>query len=420
MTRQRQNGDRPTRRARTIAAKAADLTARPMLLAHIQDLLESGDLDGTSTQIYESMIGAWLAREKSFVNSVHLRRFSGELAVDIYKNRERRGFERIPAQEALLLATKLAVPLQGWQLRGRSLLNRDAEGNLKFAHRSIMEYLFVDKFIEDPENARVQIWTDQMKRFWWERVTRAFHRLGPDKGDPFHSSSVSELIEEARNKGDLRDLLGVYPKPLFCLSKSARNHADEGSLHSYLLQFASMNQSSKRWIRKMPCLFQEIRGQNFSNDFTLFPIAMLRILEETSINEALGILRDQQTETHRAEDRGCIIDFTTGLLWQAQATSQISYSVAAQNAQVYKGVLGSWRIPTLQEALSLLPTSTNSYAEFPACYPFSLFDNWGDAFWTTDRLFKSDHIFCSLLGETPVGWGDYPARLRLVKTLFVE
>ena len=170
----------------------------------------------------------------------------------------------------------------------------------------------------------------------------------------------------------------------------------------------------------MPCLFQEIRGQNFSNDFTLFPIAMLRILEETSINEALGILRDQQTETHRAEDRGCIIDFTTGLLWQAQATSQISYSVAAQNAQVYKGVLGSWRIPTLQEALSLLPTSTNSYAEFPACYPFSLFDNWGDAFWTTDRLFKSDHIFCSLLGETPVGWGDYPARLRLVKTLFVE
>jgi len=50
-------------------------------------------------------------------------------------------------------------------MRGRSLLNRDAEGNYKFAHRSIMEYLFVRRLVSGDEGCREEILTDQMKQF---------------------------------------------------------------------------------------------------------------------------------------------------------------------------------------------------------------------------------------------------------------
>jgi hypothetical protein len=69
-------------KARQIATQIRDLTVRPMILAHIPDLLES-DANFTYTfQIYEEMVSAWLRREQPLVkDTTTLRAFSEYLAL---------------------------------------------------------------------------------------------------------------------------------------------------------------------------------------------------------------------------------------------------------------------------------------------------------------------------------------------------
>jgi hypothetical protein len=159
-------------RARRIALKLVkkipNLSVRPMLLAHVEDLINSNHKIQYSFELYEEMVDAWLTREQGFVPNVEdLRNFSERLAVNLYSNAPRRGSERIPMIDLMVSARGLEIPLDDWVLTGRSLLNRDAEGNWKFAHRSIMEYLVVSRFLRDfavEEGLGVE-WTDQMNKF---------------------------------------------------------------------------------------------------------------------------------------------------------------------------------------------------------------------------------------------------------------
>jgi hypothetical protein len=134
-----------------------------------------------SYELYEEMVEAWIEREKGFVEKPEaLRDFSKRLAVDLYLNRAKRGAERIPKDELTDLAKEWNVPISDHKLSGRSLLNRDADGNFKFAHRSIMEYLFVQSFLQDPRCLTVE-WTDQMNSFLWESFQKEVrsNREGP-------------------------------------------------------------------------------------------------------------------------------------------------------------------------------------------------------------------------------------------------
>ncbi|MCP4688613.1 MAG: hypothetical protein GY859_11220, partial [Desulfobacterales bacterium] len=135
------------RKALAMALKIPLLSARPMLLAHIPDVVEAGGEITYVFQLYDIMIEAWLERESAWVEKAPLREFSERIAIDLYVNREARGMERVSYDDLPELAENWDIPLEQWQLSGRSLLNRDAEGNFKFAHRSIMEYLFVQRFL---------------------------------------------------------------------------------------------------------------------------------------------------------------------------------------------------------------------------------------------------------------------------------
>lgn len=154
------------KQAAALVRKIPLLSVRPMLLAYIPDLLESSKHVEYSFQLYEVMIEQWLARESRWVKPEDLRQFSERLAVDLHRNKEQRGAERIPKAELEQLANAWGAPLEAWQVRGRSLLNRDGEGNYKFAHRSIMEYLFVKRLIEDDANCYDDVTlTDLMRKF---------------------------------------------------------------------------------------------------------------------------------------------------------------------------------------------------------------------------------------------------------------
>ena len=143
-----------------------------MLLSHIPDLIASGKPYKRPTEVYEAMIDAWLARESAFVDPDSLREFSLALAVNIFTWREKRGSETATRSTAQTIAAQMKVPLESWQFGGRSLLNRTADGLLKFSHRSLLEFLFIVAFLQNEQRIPKVAWTDQMKRFWWDMMER--------------------------------------------------------------------------------------------------------------------------------------------------------------------------------------------------------------------------------------------------------
>lgn len=166
------------KRSRAMIKQMGDLSARPMLLAHVDELLSFNRQFRFSFEIYEELVEAWLTREEKFISKQHLRDFCELAAVDIYSNRERRKAEKITPVELQRIADNIAPEVAHWQerersfLSNRSLLNRDAEGNRKFSHRSLMEYLVLRRLLRFSEKIAVPRWTDQMVKFHFEMGLR--------------------------------------------------------------------------------------------------------------------------------------------------------------------------------------------------------------------------------------------------------
>lgn len=136
------------RRAAGVVHRVPLLAVRPMLLTYIPDLIDSARPLSSSFEIYDVMVSKWFEREAPWVDPATLEAFSIRLALDLYMHREERGTERVSPDALRPLAEKWGVRLDGWQLRGRSLLNRDAAGQYKFSHRSIMEFLVAKAIVE--------------------------------------------------------------------------------------------------------------------------------------------------------------------------------------------------------------------------------------------------------------------------------
>jgi hypothetical protein len=187
-------------RAKETIERVGDLTNRPMLLAYIDDLTCSGTKIADIGDAYQQIVDQWIAREKPLVrNSRALLEFSKRLAVELYIRREARGGEQAPATEIIGLAEKWGIPLQQWQLTGRSLLTRDAADQFRFAHRSILEFLFVRSFLEGNARCATVAWTDQMYVFLEKKVSGSHGRLG--------LRTVTELIINAYPEGVDRGLV---------------------------------------------------------------------------------------------------------------------------------------------------------------------------------------------------------------------
>ncbi|MGA9996708.1 MAG: pentapeptide repeat-containing protein [Pyrinomonadaceae bacterium] len=175
------------RKAFELAAKVPKLTVRPMLLLHIPDLLQAEKPVTTSWEIYQILTEKWYERELGFWKDTEsIRKFSEEIAVQFYINFLRNGSDRV-SQETIasiieqqrLSSQKIDDPLKeiaNWNATVRSLLHRDAVGNWKFAHRSIMEFLFLKKFFADDKRCHSVPWTSMMKKFIVERSGPNLHQ----------------------------------------------------------------------------------------------------------------------------------------------------------------------------------------------------------------------------------------------------
>ena len=109
-----------------------------------------------SADVYELLIQRWIVREANRINIdrrekfiFDMYKFSITLAVDMFLHREERNGLYIQADDILPFAKKYSINLSELELKGKSLLNRDAIGRFKFAHKSILEFLIAKHAAED-------------------------------------------------------------------------------------------------------------------------------------------------------------------------------------------------------------------------------------------------------------------------------
>jgi len=298
------------KRSQEMVDKIPNLIVRPMLLSYIDDLVRKGRTITHAFELYEEMVAAWLMREEGIFPALKqepLRQFSERLAVDLYMNRERRGAERIPLQELAALAKEWKIPLEDWALSGRSLLNRDAGGNYKFAHRSIMEYLVAKRFVERDSACAGMELTDLMKAF------------------------IQELLKS-------RATVVLRAQPAV--------HLQEKEVQAMLEQHKFFD---TRWNR-----------------------------------EGVGI--GHRYECIEIQEEKLVLDFTTGLMWQQSGSPKpMIYSDAEKYARELnaKHLAGydDWRLPTLEEAMSLMEREKKNGVLFID----PIFDHTQQWIWTADK-----------------------------------
>lgn len=149
-------------KSKKILSSISDLAARPMLTSLVPGLAASNrDVNGL-WDLYGFMVDKWIERESSWVKPEVLRKISKSVAFDIIINRTIRGAERITRPEFLALTALEDIAVDFSMLSARSLLNRDADGQFKFAHRSILEFFFIQAFVDGKKDCIDVKWTDMM------------------------------------------------------------------------------------------------------------------------------------------------------------------------------------------------------------------------------------------------------------------
>ena len=146
-----------------IVRHSPNLMVRPMLLSYVDDLLESDRPYTAPYMVYVELIQKWVEREAQKMPSERKKHyeeelftFSREIARDIYTNRkQRQGTLMIPGKEVQSFADKHTIKLSEMEMKGRSLLNRNARGEYKFSHKSVLEYFLAEEAFFNPDFRKI-------------------------------------------------------------------------------------------------------------------------------------------------------------------------------------------------------------------------------------------------------------------------
>lgn len=133
-------------RSKKIIANCPKLIVRPMLLAAIDDLImdERKNYD-YAYEIYSELVSKWIERES--IDDKLLYDFSEKIAENMFLCKT----TYIEEREIENLCKKYNIQINTVEAKSRSLLNRNANGKYKFAHKSILEYFIAVKAYNDFE-----------------------------------------------------------------------------------------------------------------------------------------------------------------------------------------------------------------------------------------------------------------------------
>lgn len=165
-------------RANHLLEQMQDLRMRPMLLHHLDKLLEleHPQQEWNAYTVYQALINEWLDREVRKLREQHgcrcrripERKELFNACVRIAEWMQRRGEQIISEEELqqLIRADQNIAWLEEFELGGRSLLNRNSERAFRFSHYTIQEFLvaygMINNALAVPEPVHP---TDQLLRF---------------------------------------------------------------------------------------------------------------------------------------------------------------------------------------------------------------------------------------------------------------
>lgn len=226
------------KRAFEIVKKSPNLVMRPMLLSYINDFVEADKTFNHSYEIYEVLIEKWIEREskKHGIRQKYgseekyrelLLDFSQALAKNIYEKRKERGGLFITKKDFIKDTPEFQITdldiygMTETEVRSKSLLNRNAEGQYKFSHKSILEYFlgkelfqttdFLSIFDFDGMSA-TEMFLDEMVSPFRKLNCSYGASLNPNSLIPINLLSIKEWTEiETLKIHDLRkfDLLQI-------------------------------------------------------------------------------------------------------------------------------------------------------------------------------------------------------------------
>lgn len=144
------------KKAEKIIAQCSSLATRPLLLSHLDDLLTNNRAYDTLYSIYKTLIAVWIKREVRFNKGgddpelyQRLSDFSLDFALELFNNRDQSTNMRMSREIYLdFINRKKYID---YNFSGRSLINRDAFGTMKFSHKTFYEYFLAKAKIQNPD-----------------------------------------------------------------------------------------------------------------------------------------------------------------------------------------------------------------------------------------------------------------------------
>lgn len=175
-------------RAKKIIGKMGPLRCRPMLLAHIEEFIEdeyklTGMIDD-EYDVYDRLLDNWLARQeiKSKKPKKELLKACLLLAVEMQKQQVR----EISRQDLRKLVASFPGidKVENIDVEGRSLLNKNSNGDFRFSHYSIQEFL-VAKYIRENQEEKLPgqiVFSDfickMLIKIEWVKIPAGKFRMG--------------------------------------------------------------------------------------------------------------------------------------------------------------------------------------------------------------------------------------------------
>ncbi|WP_157067950.1 formylglycine-generating enzyme family protein, partial [Desulfosarcina cetonica] len=138
-------------KAKVIIASMGSLRCRPMLLSYIDDLMESPrmhDGGGNIYHIYDALVDNWLRRELLKKKDLdHNDLYDACIILATWMQmRQKREVSEDEINRLIETISRKVKTITEIDMKGRSLLNRNSEGDYRFSHYSIQEFL-VAKFV---------------------------------------------------------------------------------------------------------------------------------------------------------------------------------------------------------------------------------------------------------------------------------
>lgn len=170
------------KQASQIAEKCKVLMARPLLLSYMDDLLDGNFEFKTIYEIYRVLIDKWLQREVNKIQSEDARseqkkmlyHFSVRIARTIYENWKDTKSMLLSPEQMEDFMTRFNYSKVPYELKRRSLINRNVSGYYKFAHKSFLEFFLAQEYFHNPTSNFEFEGMDMARRFYEEMCISDF------------------------------------------------------------------------------------------------------------------------------------------------------------------------------------------------------------------------------------------------------